>query len=189
VVGQVLDALDASPYAKNTIVVLWSDNGYHIGEKDRLHKRALWTQTSRIPFLICLPGMATAGKNCAAPVSLLDLYPTLQELCDLDKKVPQKLAGHSIAPLLKNPDQDWPFVAVTSHGEGNVAVTDARYHYIRYADGAEELYDHRNDPREYENLAKQPEFKSVIQRLAASLPQSWIPEGRKKGGQGGESDE
>jgi len=189
VVGQILDALDASPYAKNTIVILWSDNGYHIGEKERLHKRALWTQTSRIPFMMSLPGMGTAGKHCAAPVSLLDIYPTLQELCDLDKKVPQKLAGHSIVPLLKNPGQDWPYVAVTSHGEGNAAVTDARYHYIRYADGVEELYDHQKDPREYANLAKQPELLPVIKRLAASLPQSWVPEGRKQGGKGGGSEE
>jgi len=189
VVGQILDALDASPYAKNTIVILWSDNGYHIGEKERLHKRALWSQTSRIPFMISVPGMATAGQNCAAPVNLLDLYPTLNEICNLDQKVPQKLAGHSIAPLLKDPGQAWAYVSLTSHDVGNAAVTDARYHYIRYADGAEELYDHQKDPREYENLANQPELKPVIKRLAASLPQSWIPEGRKKGGKGGDADE
>ena len=180
VLGQVLDDLDASSYAENTIVVRWSDHGYHIGEKSRLHKRALWTQASRVPFLISVPGMASAGQDCAAPVSLLDIYPTLNEICGLNPTVPQKLAGHSIALLLKNPDAEWPHVALTSHGEGNAAVTDARYHYIRYADGAEELYDHKTDPREFLNRAKQSELKPVIQRLLAELPKSWIPEGHKK---------
>ena len=90
---------------------------------------------------------------------------------------------------MKDPGQAWLYVSLTSHDVGNAAVTDARYHYIRYADGAEELYDHQKDPREYENLANQPELKPVTKRLAASLPQSWIPEGRKKGGKGGDSED
>ncbi len=181
VLGQILDALDASPYARNTIIVLWSDHGYHMGEKQHFAKRALWTQTLRVPFLISVPGMATAGRSCPAPVSLMDIYPTLNELCKLEQKAPQVLAGHSLAPLLKAPDANWPYVAVSSHGEGNAAVTDARYHYIHYADGAEELYDHQNDPREYVNLAKQPELAPVIERLSVSLPKSWAPERRNKG--------
>ncbi len=189
VLGQILDALDTSAYANNTIIVLWSDHGYHIGEKEHLHKRALWTQTSRVPFLISVPGMATAGKSCAAPVNLLDIYPTLNELCGLNQKVPQPLAGHSLAPLLKDPAQAWPYVSVTSHDVGNAAVTDVRYHYIRYADGAEELYDHQKDPREYKNLANVPALKPVIERLAASLPSSWVPTAGKKGGKGGASED
>ena len=125
---------------------------------------ALWTQTTRVPLLISVPGMSTAGKNCAASVSLVDIYPTLNELSGLDQRVPQVLAGHSLGPLLKDPQYVWPHVAVTSHDVGNVAVTDARYHYIRYADGAEELYDHQTDPRQYKNLASQAELKPVIQR-------------------------
>jgi len=187
VVGQILDSLDASPYATNTIVVLWSDHGYHIGEKEKLHKQALWTQTSRMPFLISVPGVATAGRSCAAPVSLLDIYPTLNELCGLNQPVPQALAGHSLAPLLKNPGGDWPYVALTSHGIGNAAVTDARYHYNRYADGSDELYDNQSDPREYHNLAKQTEMKPVIERLAAHLPKTWVPKsGGKKAIEDGE---
>ena len=183
VVGQILDSLDASPYANHTIIVLWSDHGYHIGEKEKLHKRALWTQSSRMPFLICVPGMATAGKNCLAPVSLLDIYPTLNELCHLDQEVPQKLDGHNLVPLLKNPDQEWPYLAVTSKSKGNVAVSDARYHYIRYFEGSEELYDDQKDPREFTNLAKVPEHKAVIERLAPYLPTEWTESaGHKKGG-------
>ncbi len=178
--GEILDDLEASEYAQNTIVVLWSDHGYHIGEKEWLHKRALWTQTTRVPFLISVPGMTTAGKNCDAPVSLLDIYPTLNELCDLNLPVPQKLAGHSLAPLLKNTDLDWPHVAVSSHDVGNAAVTDARYHYIRYVDGSHELYDHETDPREYINLADEPDRNSVIARLSEHFPKSWEPTSSKK---------
>lgn len=179
VLGTILDELDASDYAKNTIVVLWSDHGYHIGEKEWLHKRALWTQTTRVPFLISVPGMDTAGKDCAAPVSLLDIYPTLNELCHLDQAVPQPLFGHSLAPLLSTPDADWPYVAVTSHDVDNTAITDRRYHYIRYADGSEELYDHHTDPREYVNLAAKIESKPAITRLSQSVPKSWASSERK----------
>lgn len=175
VLGQTLDALDTSPYAKNTIVVLWSDHGYHIGEKEKLHKRALWSQSSRMPFLISVPGMKTAGKNCAAPVSLMDIFPTLNEICGLDQKVPQELAGHSLARLLTHPDASWPHVALTSNNIGNAAVSDARYRYIRYSDGSDELYDHEADPREYHNLAEQPNLKPVVERLSAALPPSWKP--------------
>ncbi len=182
VMGQMLDALEASAYANNTIIVLWSDHGYHIGEKDKLHKRSLWSQTCRVPFLISIPGMNTANRNCAAPVSLLDIFPTMNELCGLDQNVPQALAGHSLAPLLKNPDAPWPHLAITSYALGNAAVSDPRYRYIRYADGSDELYDHQNDPREYKNLAKQPDLKPVIARLAESLPKSWTPAPEKKDG-------
>ena len=181
VLGQTLDALEASPYANNTIIVLWSDNGYHIGEKEKLHKRSLWTQTARIPLLISMPGMKTAGRNCAAPVTLMDLLPTLNEVCGLDQKVPQELAGHSLAPLLAQPDANWPHVAVTSNQNGNAAVSDARYRYIRYSDGSEELYDNSTDPREYHNLAKQPDLKPVVERLSAALPTSWKPSPSKQG--------
>jgi len=182
ILGQVLDSLAASPYAESTIIVVWSDHGYHIGEKEKLHKRSLWSQTCRVPFLISIPGMNTASRNCAAPVSLLDIFPTLNEVCRLDQDVPQALAGHSLAPLLKNPDAPWPHLALTSSAPGNAAVSDPRYRYIRYADGSDELYDHQNDPREYRNLAKQPDFKPVIARLAESLPKSWTPAPVKKDG-------
>ncbi len=189
VVGQLLDALDATPYADNTIVVLWSDHGYHIGEKEKLHKRALWTQTSRVPFLISVPGMKTAGESCPAPVSLLDIYPTLVQLCDLDQKVPQALAGHSLVPLLDAPKAKWPHLTITAGSLGNAAVSDARYHYIRYADGSEELYDDEADPHEVRNVAKEPEMKPVIERLASHLPVTWLPNVGHGKGKSGSTDE
>ncbi len=184
VLGRILDDLDASPYAENTIVILWSDHGYHIGEKQWIHKRALWTQTTRVPFLISVPGMTTAGQSCAAPVNLLDIFPTLNELCQLEQSVPQALAGHSLAALLKDPKQEWPYVSLTSHGVGNATVTDERFHFIHYADGSEELYDHQNDPREYDNVALRPELKPVIDKLAKSVPAIWkqLPHNRKSDG-------
>ncbi len=189
VLGQILDALEASPYASNTIIVLWSDHGYHIGEKQHFSKRALWTQTLRVPFLISVPGMKTAGTTCDAPVSLLDIYPTLNEICSFEQSVPQQLAGHSLAPLLLNPGQSWPGVAVASHGVGNASITDPRYHFIRYADGSEELYDHQQDPREYRNLAAEPASVPVIKRLAANLPASWAVTDQKGGKKAANSDE
>ncbi len=177
VLGELLDALEASSHAPNTIIVLWSDHGYHIGEKQKLHKQALWTQTSRIPFLIHVPG--ASGRTCPAPVSLLDIYPTLNELCGMSQPVPQHLAGHSLVPLLRDPDHAWPHIALTSHGFHNAAVTDARYHYIQYADGSTELYDHSIDPREYHNLAAQPELRPVVERLKTSIPKDWVPEAKK----------
>lgn len=180
VLGEILDELDESPYADNAIVVLWSDHGYHIGEKEWLHKRTLWTQTTRVPFLISVPGMETAGQNCTAPVSLLDIYPTLNELCHLDQTVTQRLFGNSVVPLLNSPDTHWPHVAVTSHDIGNTAISDQRYHYIQYADGSEELYDHETDPREYVNLAGKIEYKTVVKRLSESIPESWLPRGRRR---------
>ncbi len=190
VLGQILDALDTSPDADNTIIVLWSDHGYHIGEKEWLHKRALWTQTSRVPFLISVPGMATAGRSCPAAVSLLDIYPTLSDLCGLDQPVPQELAGHSLVPLLTDPDHEWPHVALTSHDIGNAAVTDARYHYIQYADGSEELYDHETDSREFHNLANAPGLRPVVTQLSAYLPSEWVPRpGPGKGRTGRDTEE
>ncbi len=189
VVGQILDELESSPFAENTIVVLWSDHGYNIGEKEWMHKRALWTQTTRVPLMISLPGMKTAGEQCAAPVSLLDMYPTLVELCDLSKPVPQKLSGHSLVGLLNAPSADWPHSVVTSHDVGNAAVTDARYHYIHYADGSEELYDHQDDPREYRNLASEPQMQKVIDRLKQQLPQTWTPASSTTGKKGQNADE
>jgi arylsulfatase A-like enzyme len=171
-VGRVLDALDASPYAGNTIVVLYTDHGFHLGEKERFAKRSIWQDGAGVPLIIAGPGMAK-GKTCSKPVQLLDLYPTLLDLAGLHAD--PKLEGHSLKPLLKNPDEEWPHVARSSFGPGNVAIISERYRYIHYNDGSEELYDRQADPNEWKNLSGHPEKKYVLEQHRAALPKTFHP--------------
>lgn len=180
--GRLMAALDASPARDNTIIVLWSDHGWHHGQKQHWSKFALWEQATRVPFLVVAPGITQAGGRCAAPVSLLDVFPTLAELCGLP--LPKELEGQSLVPLLKNPQSGLAEPAVMTWGPNAHAVRDARWRYIRYADGSEELYDHDTDPREWTNLAKLSEHAAVKARLAQSLPKknkplitrtTWLP--------------
>ena len=166
-VGQVLQALEASPYRDNTLVVLWSDHGYHIGEKNRFAKNSLWEESSRIPLIIKAPGVA-ANQVSGAPVSLLDLYPTLLDMAGLPAY--PRNEGNSLKPLLQGGNSDWSHAAVTTYGVNNHAVRDGRYRYIRYEDGSEELYDHQSDPNEWVNLARNPDFEAVKADLKRHLP-------------------
>ncbi len=166
-VGRLLDALDESPYARNTIVVLYSDHGFFLGEKQRWAKQALWERATRVPFIIVAPGMK-AGEACARPTELLSIYPTLIELCGLPTR--NDLEGLSLAPLLKDPQANWPQVALTTHGKDNHSVRTETHRYIRYRDGSEELYDHRTDPNEWTNLAGNPEHSELKSQLAKSFP-------------------
>ncbi|MXW78398.1 MAG: sulfatase-like hydrolase/transferase, partial [Gemmatimonadetes bacterium] len=170
--GRVLDALDNSPYADNTIVVFWSDNGYHCGEKDHWEKTTLWEQASLTPMAIRLPGSAHAGKTCSRPVGSIDLYPTLADYCRLEPTAHQ-FEGRSLRPLLEDPEADWARPALTTFGEGYASVRDERFRYIRYPDGTEELYDHDSDPHEWTNIAADPEQATVKQRLATSIPEQF----------------
>lgn len=167
--GRVLDALDQSPYAKNTIVVLWSDHGWHLGEKQHWHKGTLWEEATRVPLIVAAPGYQP-GK-CARAVSLLDLYPTLVELAHLDSK--NDLAGKSLVPQLKNPSAPRATPAVIEYLSGNAAVRDDRYRYIRYHDGGDELYDLEADPHEWHNQAANPDYADIKRKLAAWIPQQW----------------
>ncbi len=167
-VGRLLDALDAGPAAKNTIVVLWSDHGWHLGEKQHLHKFTLWERSTRVPFILAAPGVTTAGTRTARPVGLVDLFPTLNDLCALPAV--SALDGTSLVPLLKDPARAWDEPALTTHGQGNHALRSERWRYIRYADGGEELYDHDSDPNEWTNLAGKPGHAAVKAGLARSLP-------------------
>ena len=167
--GRVLEALDKSPYADNTIVVFWSDNGYHCGEKDHWEKTTLWEQASLTPMAIRLPGSAQAGKTCARPVGLIDLYPTLADYCRLDD-LAHELEGQSLRPLLEDPEGPWEHPALTTFGEGYASVRDERFRYIQYPDGTEELYDHDLDPHEWDNIAQAPEHSAVKDRLAQAIP-------------------
>ncbi|MEO2030960.1 MAG: sulfatase [Planctomycetaceae bacterium] len=175
--GRVLDALDQSPYAQHTIVVLWSDHGWHLGEKQHWHKTTLWEEATRVPLIISAPGHQPGV--CDRPVSLVDLYPTLNELAGL--AAIEAHDGVSLAPLLRNPQAEWKRPAVIEFKRGNAAVRSDRYRYIRYRDGGEELYDHQSDPHEWHNLAARKEHQGTIRELAAWLPKKWAESAATKG--------
>ena len=169
-IGRVLDALEKSKHADNTIVVLWGDHGWHLGEKEHWRKHALWDVSTRTPLIISVPESINQGQLCHRPVSLIDLYPTLIDLCGLPKR--DGLDGQSVGPLLNNPTQHWNRPAVMTYGFNNHAIQTQRWRYIRYVDGGEELYDHSKDPNEWNNLAKNPAFAAEIKRLSAHLPKT-----------------
>jgi len=167
-IGRLLDALEKSPHAENTIVVLWSDHGWHLGEKRHWRKFALWEEATRVTMMMSVPGVTKPGSRCERTVSLLDIYPTLCDLCGVEK--PSQLEGDSLQPLLKDPSHEWNRPAITTHGQNNHAVRDERWRYIRYHDGGEELYDHQADPLEWKNLAGDDKYKAVKAGLAVHLP-------------------
>ena len=166
-VGRVLDALEASGRADNTIVVLWSDHGFHLGEKLITGKNTLWERSTRVPLIFAGPGVA-AGNRCDQPAELLDIFPTLLDLCALPAR--EDLEGHSLAPQLRDGDTPRPWPAITSHNQGNHAVRSRDWRYIRYADGAEELYHLKVDPHEWTNLADESAHAAKKQELAGWLP-------------------
>ncbi|MCA9124819.1 MAG: sulfatase [Planctomycetaceae bacterium] len=167
--GRVLDALDQSPHAKDTIIVFWSDHGWHLGEKDHWHKTTLWEEATRVPLVISAPGHQPGV--CGQPVSLLDLYPTLNELAGLPAI--ETHDGVSLAPLLQNSQTAWNRPAVIEFQRGNTAVRSDRYRYIRYHDGGEELYDHQSDPHEWHNLAASNEHVVIKRELAEWIAKDW----------------
>ncbi|MCE6987559.1 sulfatase [Dyadobacter sp. CY323] len=167
-IGRLLDALEKSEYAKNTIIVFFGDHGWHLGEKEHWRKFALWEEASRVPFIVYAPGLSKPNSVSQRTVNLMDIYPTLTELCNLPGK--KGVEGNSIAPLLKNPSAEWDHPSLTTHGFGNHAIRSEKWRYIRYNDGSEELYDHDTDPQEFKNLAKDQKFAAVKAKLAKSLP-------------------
>jgi len=172
-IGRVLDALDSSPLRDNTIVVLWSDHGFHLGEKNHIEKFALWEKTNHIPLIVVAPGAAAPDTRCGRPVDTSVLYPTLLELAGLPAD--DACDGASVVPLLRRPEAPWSRPALMTYEPGNHAVRTERWRYIRYADGTEELYDHRADPHEWTNLAGDPAHREVIARLRAHLPANEAP--------------
>jgi arylsulfatase A-like enzyme len=168
VVGDLIAALETSAYADNTIVVLWSDNGFHLGEKERWRKQTLWHESTRVPLIFAVPGNLNAGATCVRPVSLLDIYPTLLELCELPPR--DDLEGASLVPLLEDPNADWSLPAVSTRDIGTHAVISEEWRYIRYGNGNEELYDLSVDRNDWTNLAARSELASVKADLAAWLP-------------------
>ncbi|MCG6927026.1 MAG: sulfatase [Acidobacteria bacterium] len=168
-VGRILDALEANGLVENTIVVLWSDHGYHLGEKLISGKNTLWARSTRVPLMFAGPGVA-AGARSHRPAELLDIYPTLVELAGLPEK--DGLEGISLVPQLKDADAPRERPAVTTHNHDNHAVRSEDWRYIRYADGSEELYDVRKDPNEWRNLAADPRMAGVIEEHRRWLPRS-----------------
>lgn len=170
-VGRILNALENSPFADNTIVVLWSDHGWHLGEKDHWAKSTLWEVSTRVPFIIASPNMNQAGRKSNRPVNLVDIFPTLVAYCELESNIP--FDGHDLSPILNNPDIAWPHTSVIEFGLGNAAVQDENWRYIRYSDGTEELYDHRTDPNEWKNLAIENSYQPIKDKLGKSIPENW----------------
>ena len=171
-VGMVLDALKAGPHRDNTIIVLFSDHGFHLGEKQRWAKRSLWEDGTRVPLIIAAPGYQS-GRRTDRPAELLDVYPTLLELAGVKSDPEQQ--GQSLVPLLNNPNQKWEHPAITSFGPGNFAIRTTRYRYIQYRDGSQELYDHQTDPDEWNNLAANPALRSVVKILSDYIPRQQHP--------------
>lgn len=177
-IGRVLDALEESPYADNTIVVLWSDHGYHHGEKGDWGKHTLWERTSNVPYIWAGPGVAK-GKKVDETVSLIDMYPTFVEMCGLPEPG-QDLEGASIAMALAKPgkaeDRDVYLPYMTP---GEYAVINKKWRYIRYGERGEELYDMQADPNEWFNLAGKEEHAAVKKALRASAPTTFAEPAKK----------
>jgi arylsulfatase A-like enzyme len=169
-VGRVLEALEKSPYANNTIICFWSDHGWHLGEKHHWRKFALWEEATRTPFIWVVPGVTKAGQISSRPVELMSIYPTLCDLTGVSP--PTHVEGESITTLLASPVAEWTPAALTTHGFQNHAVRTEAWRYIRYADKSEELYDEIKDPYEWTNLAGKPELQALKAELARHLPQS-----------------
>jgi arylsulfatase A-like enzyme len=166
-IGRILDALDEAGLAENTIIVLWGDHGWHLGEKGITGKNTLWEESTRVPLVFSGPGV-TRGARVTQPAELLDLYPTLIELCGLAPR--PDLEGLSLVPQLKDARARRERPAITSHNQGNHAIRSEHWRYIRYADGSEELYDHRSDPGEWNNVAATAAHAGIL-----AEHRNWFP--------------
>ena len=181
--GRVLDSLDNSPFRDNTIVVLWSDHGWHLGEKEHWQKFTGWRASARVPLMFRVPkgvpGLSqgtTAGSICNRPVSLVDLFSTLTELCGLPSK--KDISSRSLVPLLRNSNLEWPHAAITNlDNPQNYAISTERWRYIHYVGDEEELYDIESDPHEWTNLAKAPTAEHAVKltEMRSLVPKRFAP--------------
>lgn len=171
-IGRVLKTLDQSQHADNTWIVLWSDHGWQLGEKDHWGKWTGWERSTKVPLIIVPPknqaaDFASPGSVCNRPVGLIDLYPTLLQACNVNG--PKRLDGKSLVALLKNPQAKFRNTTLTMFDEGNASLRSSRYRYIRYKDASEELYDLTNDPNEWTNVAGSNAMKGTIAMMRNAL--------------------
>jgi len=166
-IGRLMAALKETGTMENTIVVVWGDHGWHLGEKGMTGKNTLWERSTRVPFVWAGPGVSR-GAKCGRPAELLDIFPTLLEMLGLPKR--GDLEGHSLVPQLRDANAPREFPAITTHNQNNHGIRTEKWRYIRYADGSEELYDEQADPNEWNNLAGDPKFSPVKYELAKWLP-------------------
>lgn len=171
-IGRVLEALEKKGLADNTIVVVWGDHGWHLGEKGITGKNTLWDRGTKVPLIFAGPGVK-AEQRCSQPAELMDIYPTLIELAGLPAR--DDLEGLSLVPQLRGAATKRERPAITSHNQGNHGVRSENWRYIHYADGSEELYDMRKDPQEWTNLAADPAFAEVIAEHKKWLPKIDLP--------------
>ncbi|MFS4417406.1 sulfatase [Maribacter sp. 2307ULW6-5] len=169
--GRLLDALDHSGHAENTVIVLWSDHGYRLGEKGTFAKHALWSTATKVPLIFAGPNVPK-NKTVSSPAELLSIYPTLLELCGLPNY--PRNEGASLVPAMLGETAQQQ-VAITTFGRNNHGVAAKGFRYIRYEDGGEELYDHGKDPNEFKNEINNEEYKTQIAKLKAALPKVNAP--------------
>jgi arylsulfatase A-like enzyme len=178
--GHLLKALEKSDYAKNTVIVLWSDHGWQLGEKEHWRKFALWENVVKSVLMIKAPrgcpGLSEGSKDgtpCHRIVSLQDIYPTIVDLCGLPRR--KEIDGRSLVPLLKDPTAKWDYPALTTYDFNEFSVRTERWRYTRYIDGSEELYDHTKDPEEWTNLANVSRYAALKKELGNHIPGNPAP--------------
>jgi uncharacterized sulfatase len=178
-VGRVVDALDQLHLSENTIVILWGDHGWHLGEHGNWQKMSLFEESARVPLIIRAPGVKGNGHSSPRIVESLDIYPTVAEFCGVT--APKNLAGKSLMPLLKNPEKSWnrPAYTQVTRGPTNTvfmgySVRTDRWRYTEWDNGVRgaELYDHQNDPREFTNLARDEKYAATVQKMRKLLDEA-----------------
>ncbi len=166
-VGLILQGLEEAGFKENTIVVIWSDHGYFLGQKERWEKFALYEQSTHVPLIFRAPGIS-GGSDCEAPVSLIDIYPTLLDLCNLPEN--EWLEGTSLKKYLIDPASSGDRPVIITYEKNNHSIRSDDYRYNRYANGAEELYHTTEDPHEWVNLSGDIDHRKMMDSLS-----QWIP--------------
>ncbi|ANQ52469.1 sulfatase [Flammeovirga sp. MY04] len=173
-IGRVLSALENSEYADNTVVVVWSDHGFHLGEKGAFKKFTLWERATRVPFIIYDPrSPQQKGRTYDESVSLINIYKTLADMTGIE--VPDYVDGQSLVPVLNNQTTQMTYPTIISWGKGNYAVRSKDYRYIHYFDGSEELYNHLNDKNEWHNVVDKSQYQEIKNELKTYLPKDEAP--------------